>query len=405
MAEATLDAMAFGGIRDHLGGGFHRYSTDAEWLVPHFEKMLTDNAQLLGVYARAYAITGDETYARVARSTGDYLLREMRGDGRRLLRGDGRGLGGRRRKIFCLGPERNPGDARRRKKENISANGMGFGRAATSARKRRGAAPALSILHLSKKISSLPGAKHGSRRLRARAPRRAREAHPSLPRRQARRGLERARRLGPRVAGRILTEPRYLDAARLGARFLLEDCRDASGRLQRTWKDGVAKIPSFLEDEAFLAHALLDLEEADDEGGPGAWRGEAVAAVASMRARFRRKDGPGFAFSGDGNEALLVNGRDLFDKATPSASGAAAWALARLALEDRRPRARARGPRRRRGGVVAHGALAARHGVVVLRATRHSSSSRANTVRSLSRTPAERDDLQWGWARVIFLRR
>ena len=79
MADATLDAMALGGIRDHLGGGFHRYSTDAEWLLPHFEKMLTDNAQLLGLYARAYALRGDETYARVARSTGDYLLREMRG--------------------------------------------------------------------------------------------------------------------------------------------------------------------------------------------------------------------------------------------------------------------------------------------------------------------------------------
>ena len=71
--------MALGGIRDHLGGGFHRYSTDAEWLLPHFEKMLTDNAQLLGVYARAHAVTGDPLYAQVARETGDYLLREMRG--------------------------------------------------------------------------------------------------------------------------------------------------------------------------------------------------------------------------------------------------------------------------------------------------------------------------------------
>jgi hypothetical protein len=137
---------------------------------------------------------------------------------------------------------------------------------------------------------------------------------------------------GLAIAGRILNEARFLDAARVGARFLLEECRDAQGRLQRTWKEGVAKIPSFLEDEAFLAHALLDLDEADDEGGPGVWRDEAIAAVASMRARFRRADGPGFSFSGDGNETLLVNGRDLFDKATPSASGAAAWALARLAL-------------------------------------------------------------------------
>ena len=79
MAEATLEAMALGGIRDHLGGGFHRYSTDANWLLPHFEKMLTDNAQLLGVYARAYALTGNDLFARVARETGEYLLREMTG--------------------------------------------------------------------------------------------------------------------------------------------------------------------------------------------------------------------------------------------------------------------------------------------------------------------------------------
>src|ERR1019366_6659571 len=68
-----------GGIRAHLGGGFHRYSTDAEWFLPHFEKMLTDNAQLLGVYARAYALTGNDLYRRVARETGEYLLREMAG--------------------------------------------------------------------------------------------------------------------------------------------------------------------------------------------------------------------------------------------------------------------------------------------------------------------------------------
>ncbi|MGZ6972201.1 MAG: thioredoxin domain-containing protein, partial [Thermoanaerobaculia bacterium] len=79
MAEATLEAMALGGIRDHLGGGFHRYSTDAEWFLPHFEKMLTDNAQLLAVYARAYALTGRDLFHRVARETGEYLLREMTG--------------------------------------------------------------------------------------------------------------------------------------------------------------------------------------------------------------------------------------------------------------------------------------------------------------------------------------
>ncbi len=129
-----------------------------------------------------------------------------------------------------------------------------------------------------------------------------------------------------------LGEPRYLEAARVGARFLLALARGEDGVLTRTWKEGEARIPAFLEDEAFLALALLDLADAEGPGAGGIWHEEAKAAVESLRARFRRKDGPGFTFSGTGHEALLSNGRDLFDKAVPSASGAAARALARLAL-------------------------------------------------------------------------
>src|ERR1039457_618173 len=329
MAEATLDAMAFGGIRDHLGGGFHRYSTDAEWLLPHFQKMLTDNAQLLGLYARAYARTGAETYARVARETGEYLLREMTGpeggffaatdadsegdEGKYFVWGSSEIrelLGEEEGKDFCewygVRPEGNFRD---------EATGRFTGR---------------SILFLSENIA--PKSEQRLAPIRAALlAARSRRVPPALDDKRVA-GWNALAVSGLAIAGRILNEVRFLDAARLGARFLLEECRDGQGRLQRTWKDGVAKIPSFLEDEAFLAHALLDLDEADDEGGPGVWRDEAVAAVASMRARFRRVDGPGFAFSGDGNETLLVNGRDLFDKATPSASGSAAWALARLAL-------------------------------------------------------------------------
>ncbi|HEX7580847.1 MAG TPA: thioredoxin domain-containing protein, partial [Thermoanaerobaculia bacterium] len=79
MADATLEAMALGGIHDHVGGGFHRYSTDERWLLPHFEKMLTDNALLLGLYARAHARSGRALFGRTARGIGDYLLSEMRG--------------------------------------------------------------------------------------------------------------------------------------------------------------------------------------------------------------------------------------------------------------------------------------------------------------------------------------
>jgi hypothetical protein len=131
-------------------------------------------------------------------------------------------------------------------------------------------------------------------------------------------------------AGRLLGEPRYLEAARSAERFLKTHMRDGGGRLQRTWKDGEAKIPAFLEDEAFLAHALLDLVEAEDGGRADDFLADAKDCVAGF-ARFRRDDGPGLAFTGEGHEPLLTRGRDLFDKAIPSASGSAAFAQARLA--------------------------------------------------------------------------
>ena len=152
MAEATLDAMALGGIRDHLGGGFHRYSTDAEWLLPHFEKMLTDNAQLLGLYARAYALTGDETYARVARSTGDYLLREMRGAEGGFYAGRTRTRRGGR-EILRLGPGRNPRGSRRAE-GSFFCEWYGVREGGNFSEEASGRRTGASILHLSKKISS-----------------------------------------------------------------------------------------------------------------------------------------------------------------------------------------------------------------------------------------------------------
>ena len=330
MAEATLEAMALGGIRDHLGGGFHRYSTDAEWFLPHFEKMLTDNAQLLGVYARAYALTGNDLYRRVARETGEYLLREMAGPEGGFYASTDADSEGEEGKYFVW----DPSEIRELLGEDegrdfcewygVQEGGNFFDEASGH---RTGA----NILHLSKKIP--PESEERLAPLRAALlAARSRRVPPALDDKRIAGWIALAVS-GLAIAGRILNEVRFLEAARAGARFLLEDCRDGAGRLQRTWKDGVGKIPAFLEDEAFFVHALLDLAEGDDEGGPGVWRDEAVAAAASMRARFKRKDGPGFTFSGDGNETLLVNGRDLFDKATPSGSGAAAWALARLALK------------------------------------------------------------------------
>ncbi|MFI5181177.1 MAG: thioredoxin domain-containing protein [Thermoanaerobaculia bacterium] len=331
MALKTLEAMALGGIHDHLGGGFHRYSTDEEWLLPHFEKMLTDNAQLLGLYARAWAITGDSFFARVARSTGDYLLREMRGaeggffaatdadsDGEegkfftwsfagiRELLGESDGS------LFCkwyeVRPEGNFRD---------EASGRPTG---------------LNVLHLSQKIPADAEARLSPMRAKLLAMR-SRRVPPSLDDKRVA-GWNALVVSGFAVAGKALGEPRYLDAARGTARFLLETMHDSEGRLLRSWKEGSGTIPAFLEDEAYLANALLDLSETVPEPESGLWLEEAQNVVESVRRRFRRASGPGFSFSGEGNEPLLAACRDFFDKATPSASGSAALALVRLARKS-----------------------------------------------------------------------
>ncbi len=334
MAEATLEAMALGGIRDHLGGGFHRYSTDANWLLPHFEKMLTDNTQLLGVYARAYALTGNDLFARVARETGEYLLREMTGPEGGFYASTDADSEGEEGKYFAWDPSEIR-DVLGEDEGEYFCEWYGVRPEGNFRDEATGRFTGRSILFLSKKI--IPASEERLAPARAALlAARSRRVPPALDDKRIAGWIALAVS-GLAIAGRILNEGRFLDAARAGARFLLEDCRDGAGQLQRTFKDGVAKIPAFLEDEAFFVHALLDLAEADDESGPGVWQDEAVAAAASMRARFKRKDGPGFTFSGEGNEELLVNARDLFDKATPSSSGAAAWALARLALKTGDP--------------------------------------------------------------------
>jgi uncharacterized protein len=330
-AIGTLDGMALGGIRDHLGGGFHRYSTDAEWLLPHFEKMLTDNAQLLAVYARAASVTGDSLYAQVARETGDYLLNEMRGIEGGFYAATDADSEGEEGKYFVWDPAQ-IWECLGETEGRYFCEWYGVREGGNFVEEATGRGTGASVLFLSRRISSSPGAEERLRPLRLRLLNaRAKRIPPALDDKRVS-GWNALAVSGFAVAARALGEPRYLEAARVGARFLLTLVRGPDGVLCRTWKNGEARIPAFLEDEAFLALALLDLADAEGPGAGGIWHEEARAAVASLRTRFRQKDGPGFTFSGAGNEALLSKGRDLFDKAVPSASGAAARALARLAL-------------------------------------------------------------------------
>jgi hypothetical protein len=334
MAARTLEAMALGGIHDHLAGGFHRYSTDAEWLLPHFEKMLTDNAQLLGVYARAFAVTGDPFFARVARSTGDYLLREMRGPEGGFFAATDADSDGEEGKYFVWTADEIREVLGGKDAEDFF-EWYGVREAGNFSEEASGHPTGANVLHLSKQIPADAEARLSPFREALRVAR-SRRVPPSLDDKRVA-GWNALAVSGLASAGKALGEPRYLDAARETARFLLETMRDGEGRLLRSWKDGMGTIPAFLEDEAYLANALLDLSESVPEPESGSWLEEAQRVVESVRRRFRRASGPGFTFSGEGHETLLSKSRDFFDKATPSSSGSAALALARLARKTGDP--------------------------------------------------------------------
>ncbi len=329
MATTTLDAMAAGGIYDHVGGGFARYSTDREWLVPHFEKMLYDNAQLARAYTEAFQVTGRSDYSRVARETLDYVLREMtspQGGFYSATDADSEGVEG---KFFVwtkaevealLGAENEA--AAFCDYYDVTESGNWEGHAILNtrlsreevAKRHKLTSEALDAI-IAKGRCLLYGA-------------RARRIPPALDDKTltAWNGLM----IGAMAeAGRVFGEPRYLDAARRASTFLWEVHR-REGRLLRSSRNGAAQGEAFLEDYAFLANALIDLSEAG--GAQGAvWLERARDLGESMLDLFPSKDG-GFYSTSRFNETLLMRHREGHDGATPSANACAALALARLGV-------------------------------------------------------------------------
>jgi hypothetical protein len=327
MLTGTLDAMRRGGIHDHVGGGFHRYSTDERWFLPHFEKMLYDNALLARAYTEAWELTQDESFRRAARDTLDWALRDMRGSEGGFfsaLDADSEGEEGKfyvwshDEIIAVLGPAEG---ARFARTFGILPGGN-FHDEAT------GKPTGLNIPHLSdasdrKRVASLLA------RLREV---RAKRVWPGLDDKvlTAWNGLM----IGSLArAGKSFSEPRYTRAAERAARFILADMRKA-GVLLRSYREGAARGAAYLEDYAALANALIDLNEAT---GDAAWLSEATAIADRMLARFWDNEHGGFFFTADDHEALLIRSKDALDQAMPSGNGLAAQALARLAVLANRP--------------------------------------------------------------------
>jgi uncharacterized protein YyaL (SSP411 family) len=314
--ERTLDAMMAGGIYDQVGGGFARYSVDAGWLVPHFEKMLYDNALLARAYLHGWQAFGHERYRRVAEETLDWMLREMRGpEGGFLsaLDADSEGEEGR---FYVWTPaqlEELLGEAAA---EVAAHYGVSEG----------GNFEGASILHL-------PGGAAGPR------PEGLEEARRALYEARAKRvwpGLDDKRLASWNAlaiaaladAGAALGREDYLDAAREAAGFVLGSMRDEEERLLRTYKDGRARLNAYLEDHAFLLEALLTLYEASFEQR---WFDEARALAETMIERFGDSERGGFFSTSSDHEELIARRKEVGDHPIPSGNSAAALGLLRLA--------------------------------------------------------------------------
>ncbi len=328
MVRLTLTRMARGGIYDQLGGGFHRYSVDDHWLVPHFEKMLYDNAQLAGLYLRAWLATGDAECRRVAEETLDYVLREMTHPAGGFYSTQDADSEGEEGKFFLWTPEEIRAVLGSGVEADVALRYWGLEAGANFEGRN--------ILHVPKEpgevAASLGMSEETLRETLARAraalyEARERRVHPGRDEKVLA-GWNGMMLRAFAEAARVLDRRDYEQAAVGNAEFLLAALR-VDGRLLRTWKDGQAKLLGYLEDYAMLADGLVALYEATFEPR---WLDEARRLGGEMLRLFWDAEVGGFFDTGTDHEALIVRPRNLFDSAVPCGTSVAADLLLRLAL-------------------------------------------------------------------------
>jgi uncharacterized protein YyaL (SSP411 family) len=326
MVRLNLDKMAQGGIYDHLAGGFARYSVDERWLVPHFEKMLYDNALLAGAYLDGFLVSGEPRYAAVAGETCDYILGYMTDEAGGFHSTEDADSEGEEGKFYVWSPaeiKRVLGAERGERfcyVYDVTEEGNFEGH---------------SILNLPKTIDQCAALRGWN----------ADELKQELAEARAALLAVRDRRVRPgkddkvlvswnalmidalaRAAG-ALDEPKYHSAARRAAEFILNEMRRADGRLLHSWRGGKAKLDAYLDDYTYLINALVTLYEADfDER----WIDEAVQLADIVQAHFADNELGGFYYTADDHEQLIARHKDFQDGSVPSGNAMAATALLRL---------------------------------------------------------------------------
>jgi uncharacterized protein YyaL (SSP411 family) len=334
MVERTLEAMRLGGIYDHVGFGFHRYSTDAEWLVPHFEKMLYDQAMLTLAYTEAYMATAKPSYQRTVSEILAYVTRDMRSPEGAFYSAEDADSEGEEGLFYLWTTD----ELRKILSDdeadfaldvwNMTAEGNYLDE---STRKATGT----NIAHLQEthaeaaerlKLESDAFAKLFETARRTLFEVREDRIHPLKDDKVLTdwNGLMAA---AMARAGRVFGEASYIDAARAAVDFVLNTMRSTDGRLMHRYRDGEVAVPGFLDDYVFLTWACLELYDATLEPS---YLGKAVELQNETIERFWDPKSGGLFFTAADNEKLLVRQKEVYDGAMPSGNSVAAANLIRL---------------------------------------------------------------------------
>ena len=327
--EKTLEGMAGGGLFDHIGFGFHRYSVDEKWLAPHFEKMLYDQALLTLAYLEAWQVSGREEYARVGRKIITYVLRDMTSPEGGFYAAEDADSEGREGRFYLWRPE-----------EIIEELGEELGGLFCryyDVTEAGNFEDALSIPHVNENLDSfarkagLPPDEVGDSLEKARGvlfERREKRIHPLKDDKilTAWNGLMIA---ALARAARTLEEDIYSLAAARAVDFILTELKTPSGRLMRRYRNGQVEHPGFLEDYAFMVWGLLEMYETTFEVP---YLNEAVALTRVMIDLFWDREKHGFYFSGRENENLILKKKETYDGAIPSGNSVAVMNMMRLGL-------------------------------------------------------------------------
>lgn len=334
IVEKTLQAMRRGGIYDHIGFGFHRYSTDSQWLVPHFEKMLYDQALLAIAYTEAYQATGREEYEQTAREIFTYIQQDMTAPEGGFYSAEDADSEGEEGKFYLW-----TSDEIQRvlsgKEADLAVKVFNLNEDGNFVDEVAGSKSGRNILHLTKSIDELAADLSMT----------ASELRLHLEEIRRKMFADRAKRIHPHKDDKILTdwnglmiaalakgaqvfhEPRYADSARRAADFILKDVRTADGRLLHRYRGGEAALTAYADDYAFFIYGLLELYEATFDVH---YLKVALELNEDLIQHFWDDDNGGFYFTADDSESLLVRQKEIYDGAIPAGNSVAMLNLLRL---------------------------------------------------------------------------